>query len=155
MAKQASERPNLSSGALFFGCSVILLLVGIIFAMDQGFTKPRLTFGSCKLKADVARTSEEKARGLSGRPNIPKDYAMIFPFKKEQPFFWMKDMVVPIDIVWVAGSKVVAIDASVPPDDGVVTYQAEVPIDWVIEVAAGRAKECGLEVGTTVKGLRS
>src|SRR5688500_766357 len=96
MAKAAKEEtkniPNLSSGAMFLGLSLLLILVAFIYIFSQSFSQTILTFGSCKLEADIARTDAEQARGLSGRAGIPKDYAMIFPYQQEQPFFWMKDM---------------------------------------------------------------
>lgn len=154
MSKTTTDTPNLSSNTFFLGSAVILLLVSLIFAIGGSFNSPTIDFGSCQLKAEVARTVHQKAKGLSGRPEVPADYAMLFPFKQEQPYFWMKDMLVPIDIVWVNGKTVERIDANAQPDDGVMSYQAPGPIDWVVEVQAGQSQSCGVKAGTTINGLR-
>lgn len=153
--KPTDDQPNLSSTALFVGLSIILILVAFIFTIGGAVKTTTISFGDCQLKTEVALTSQQQAKGLSGRTEIDKDKAMIFPFNHDQPAFWMKDMLFPIDIVWVASNKVVKIDAEVPADDGATNYLAEVPIDWVIEVANGRAQACGVETGTDIKGLRT
>lgn len=148
-------KPNLSSTAFFFGAAIIMLLVAIILVIGNTFDRSEVAFGTCKLTAEVARTSEEKARGLSGRPAIGQNEAMIFPFNNEQPSFWMKDMLFPIDIVWVNNNQVVKIDANLPLDNGATSYSPGQPIDWVVEVAAGRSAACGVTPGTTITGLRT
>jgi uncharacterized membrane protein (UPF0127 family) len=156
MTKQDElEKPNISSTAFFVAVSVILLLVGAILAVGNPKNEATIDFGHCEMKGEIARTDLQKAQGLSGRSVIAKDYAMLFPYNKDQPYFWMKDMLTSIDIVWLADNQVIAIDAKVPVDDGARNYQPAKPIDWVIEVAAGRAEECGVREGTIIRGLRS
>ncbi len=148
------EKPDLSAHAFFFGGAVILLMVALITVASQSFTRPTITLGSCQFKTELAETSQQKAQGLAGRQSISKDQAMIFDFKQEQPSFWMKGMLFPLDIIWVSGNKVIDIDANAPVDDGAVQYEPSQPIDWVIEIAAGQAQTCGVTPNTLVKGLQ-
>lgn len=150
-----SENPSITSTTFFFGCAVILLLVSLVLTVGQTFNRPSIQFGSCTLKAHIALTDQEKAKGLSGQPPLGQNEAMIFPFSDDVPGFWMKDMLFPIDIVWVNNHQVIDINAQVPPDNGTTTYLPSKPIDWVIETAAGRAAECGVQSGSTIKGLRT
>lgn len=152
MKKLDSDKPNLSSAPVFFGSAAILILVALVAAINQALTKPTIGFGACRLKTEVARTQEEQARGLSGRPTIPADFAMLFPFRNEQPYFWMRGMESSIDIIWVKDKKVVQIDAKLPADDGATQYSPSEPIDLVVEVASGRTAECGVNVGTKITG---
>ena len=49
---------------------------------------------------ELADTSSERTKGLSYRTEIPKEGMLfIFPNKGIQGF-WMKDMLFPIDILW-------------------------------------------------------
>ena len=146
---------NQASTRFYFAISIILLLVAVVYVVGSVFSERELRFGSCTLRTDVAKTDAQKARGLSGRATIPPDYAMTFPFRHEKPPFWMKDMLVPIDIVWVTGNRVVKVDLSVPVDDGAVYYTPPTEIDWVVETAAGRAADCGVNVNTRLQGLTS
>ncbi len=152
MNKEHSNK-NISSTSLYFGFAAILVLVGIILAAAQTKTV-EIVFGRCTMHSQVALTNAEKASGLSGRPTIPEDHIHLFPFHKEQPYFWMKGMLTSIDIIWVADDKIIKIDSNLPLDDGASTYQAPKPVDWVLEVAAGRAAECGVTVGDTITGLQ-
>jgi uncharacterized membrane protein (UPF0127 family) len=150
-----SQPHNKLSSLLFFGFAALLLVVGLTMTVVGSMASTLLNFGTCTLKTEVVRTAEAKEKGLSGRTKIDDDYTMLFPFNNEQPTFWMKDMLIPIDIVWVSGKRVVQVDAQVPADNGAKQYTSPVGVDWVIEVGAGRAAACGVTVGSTINGLRS
>lgn len=147
----SKSKQNLSSTAFFFGAAACLILVAVVLLIGDTVSRPTIAFGGCQLTIEAARTQNEQARGLSGRPTIASDYAMVFPFKNEQPSFWMKGMLTSIDIIWVSDDQVIKVDAQVPPDDGVASYAPPAPIDWVIETAAGRAEACNVAPGTTVR----
>lgn len=152
---KSDDEPNVSSTALFIGLSVVLILVALILTIGDAVKTTAINFGNCRMKTEIAITGEQKALGLSGRSSIDNDEAMLFPFIDEQPVFWMKDMLFPIDIIWVDGKKVIEINAAAPADDGAASYPAPGPIDWVIEVGNGRAKACGVKKGTEIRGLRT
>lgn len=109
---------------------------------------------------DIADTPELRRRGLAGRTEIPADGGMYFRF--DEPayrVFWMKDMAVPIDIVWLSGGEVLGIiERALPPppgaaDDDIPRLASPGPVDAVIELAAGRAGEIGLAVGQRIEIL--
>lgn len=151
----SSEKSHLTSTTFFFSGAAILILLAIMTSAVQGLSKPTLAFGNCTMVAEVARTSSEQATGLSGRSFISSSQAMIFPRPHDEPYFWMKGMLTSIDIVWVSGDRVVKVDSRLPLDDGLTRYGPTEPIDWVVEVAAGRAATCGVMVGSEINGLRS
>ncbi|MBR8839693.1 MAG: DUF192 domain-containing protein [Stigonema ocellatum SAG 48.90 = DSM 106950] len=106
------------------------------------------------LELEVARTPQQQEMGLMYRPALPKNRGMLFQFPSPQSIsFWMKDTPVPLDIVFMRNGIVEYIAASVPPctSDPCATYGAKVPIDQVIELRSGRAKELGLKIGDRVK----
>jgi uncharacterized membrane protein (UPF0127 family) len=50
----------------------------------------------------VAKTEEEKARGLQNIKSLDKNEGMIFIYDKPQTVrFWMKDTLIPLDIVFI------------------------------------------------------
>lgn len=155
MTKHNEAKPNLSSTTFFFGCAVILILVSLMLTVGQTFERTTVRFGTCEMQTQVARTNQEKAKGLSGQLNLDDNEAMAFPFEDEQPGFWMKDMLFSIDIVWVDNGRVVQVNDRLPLDDGATVYHPDQPIDWVVEVAAGRAEACGVYIDTPIQGLRS
>lgn len=103
---------------------------------------------------EMARTDEERRRGLSGRASLDPDAGMLFVFDQSwyHPF-WMQDMNFSLDIVWLNHGRVVdvatlrAASSSLPlPDSHVPMAKA----DRALEVNAGLAKQLGLEPGAHV-----
>lgn len=93
--------------------------------------------------AEVARSDRAKARGLSKRQNLPAKKGMLFPFDTPGVYeFWMRDMRIGIDIVWIQDGKIVEISRAVPPPaPGAepVRVRPSSPVTHVLEVHAGVA----------------
>lgn len=137
----------------------LLLLFGLLLSLMRASDGLALQGGNVviddrvKITVEVARTAREQARGLGGRSSLPKGSGMLFPFDAaDRRTFWMKGMLIPLDIVWIREGKIVAIDASVPPprsheSPAVVDHVA----DLVLEVPAGFAAEMGISPGQMVR----
>ncbi|WP_413199589.1 DUF192 domain-containing protein [Nostoc piscinale] len=106
------------------------------------------------IELEVAVTPEEQAKGLMNRPALPDNRGMLFKFPSAQPVqFWMKNVPVPLDMVFLQNGVIKYIQASAPPcaSEPCATYGPNVPVDTVIELRAGRAKELKLKIGDNVK----
>ncbi|MGH9366565.1 MAG: DUF192 domain-containing protein [Thermoanaerobaculia bacterium] len=103
---------------------------------------------------EVARTPEEKARGLMYRESLPPRTGMIFPFPEAGPHhFWMKNTMIPLDIIWMdAGGKVLFVSANTPPcrSDPCPNYGPDVPATIVLEIGGGLVAKEGVEVGSVI-----
>ena len=83
---------------------------------------------------------------------------MLFTFDPQNvtPGFWMKEMLIPIDIIWIEGGHVVKIDKNVEapkentPDSELKIYTPDTPIDYVLEVNAGFSDKNSIKVTDTV-----
>lgn len=107
-----------------------------------------------KIQLEVAKTPQQQAMGLMYRPALPDDRGMLFAFPSPQPVnFWMKNVPVSLDMVFLQNGVVKYIQASAPPcaSEPCATYGPNVPINTVIELRSGRAAELGLKVGDSVK----
>ncbi|MCX7596906.1 MAG: DUF192 domain-containing protein [Fischerella sp.] len=107
-----------------------------------------------KIDLEVARTFEQQQMGLMYRPALPENRGMLFQFSSPLAVsFWMKNVPVPLDMVFLRKGVVQAIAAAVPPcnADPCPTYGPKTQIDQVIELRSGRAAELGLKVGDRVK----
>jgi len=137
-------------GLPFFFLLLYLLRVPDASALQGGEV---VIDGLVTITVEVVRTAQEQARGLGGRSSLPKGRGMLFPFDAAKPrVFWMKGMLIPIDILWIREGKLVAIDANVAPPrlheaPAVVSQVA----DMVLEVQAGFAQEMGVKVGQMVR----
>ncbi|WP_322743797.1 DUF192 domain-containing protein [Vasconcelosia minhoensis] len=103
---------------------------------------------------EVAETPQQQAMGLMYRTPLPDNRGMLFSFASpRRTAFWMKDVPVPLDMVFLRQGQVAAISPSVPPceTDPCPTYgPGSQLIDQVIELRAGRAAEIGLQPGDPV-----
>ena len=66
----------------------------------------------------VARTEEEKEKGLMGVETLPENQGMLFDYTDDpqtEISFWMKDTLIPLDIVFINNQGVVAAIAQGEP----------------------------------------
>jgi uncharacterized protein len=113
-----------------------------------------------KINLEVARTPKEQEIGLMYRKVLPDDRGMLFQFPSPQPAsFWMKNTLIPLDIVFLRKGVVQYIASGVPPctADPCPSYGPRTLIDMVIELRSGRAAELSLKVSdrVTIKFLNS
>jgi hypothetical protein len=111
-----------------------------------------------RILLEVTRTPQEQAMGLMFRTSLAADRGMLFSFDPPRPVsFWMKNVKIPLDMVFLRDGEVKGIAANVPPctTSECPTYGPRSPIDQVIELRGGRAAELGIKVGdrVTVKFL--
>jgi hypothetical protein len=104
---------------------------------------------------EVARTPEEQAQGLMFRESLPEKTGMLFPFgDKGIHQFWMKNTMIPLDMVWMdADGKVLFVSADTPPckADPCPSYGPDAPAASVLEIAGGMAKKEKVTIGSSIK----
>jgi len=100
--------------------------------------------GTTTLHVAVAKTPEAQTQGLSGIQHLANNEGMLFPFSPATtPEFWMKDMLFPIDIIWIKNNVVVGtsenllVPKSGMSDAKLIKYSPSLPIDAALEVPAG------------------
>lgn len=112
--------------------------------------------GSTELKVFPAKTDDQKRKGLSGITNLPENQGMIFDYKNSnaRPVFWMKDMKIAIDIIWIKAGKIIQIDNAMPqpgvPDQDLKLYMPYQTIDYVLEVNSSWSGKNNIKVGDSV-----
>lgn len=109
--------------------------------------------GDTVVKVELALSDTEKARGLSGRASLKEDEGMLFVFSNTTRHpFWMKDMLIPIDMIWIDEAGIVVYIAhEAQPDSYPALFGSSVESKYVLEVAAGFAKRHQVEIGTKVQ----
>lgn len=131
----------------------LLLALGVLL-MVIGLTMPPLAFvGDELVVLEVVKTPEQHARGLSQRETIPKNYGMLFVFPDDGEYaFWMKDMLVPIDMFWLTKSgKVVHVERGVAPDTFPSSFVNDTPARYVLETRSGVAAIHSIEDGSMIR----
>jgi uncharacterized protein len=105
---------------------------------------------------EVARTPEEQSMGLMYRTELAANRGMLFSFSPPRAArFWMKNTLIPLDMLFVSNGVVKYIGANIPPckqatcpDYG---PNSPIAVDSVIELRGGRAAELGIKVGDRLK----
>jgi len=114
-------------------------------AFPDGFT----------IDLELAVTAEEISSGLMFRPSLPESRGMLFLFEQpRQPSFWMKNTLIPLDLVFLdGGGAVVDVIANVQPcaADPCPNYPPSSPCQAVLEINAGSAAAHDIEVGATLQ----
>lgn len=106
---------------------------------------------SHRFRVEVARTGQEQAKGLMFRTKMAPDEGMVFPMNPpRQASFWMRNTVIPLDIIYVGtDGRVLNIAENAVPYS-----EAPIPsaglVKGVLELNGGRAKELGIAPGDRV-----
>ncbi|NEQ98220.1 MAG: DUF192 domain-containing protein [Cyanothece sp. SIO2G6] len=110
--------------------------------------------GDTQIDLEVAITPRQQAIGLMYRTELADNRGMLFPFAPPRPVnFWMRNVEINLDMIFIRDRQVIAIAAEVPPcrTDTCPTYgPVGIPVDAVLELRGGRAAELGLAVGDLV-----
>ena len=116
--------------------------------------KTELTFpDGKKIKLDLVDTPESREKGLMCVTKMPRTYGMMFVFSQDMYLnFWMKNTLVPLDILWIGPDKRITViheklreSTTETPDDKVVTAGGKG--QFVLELASGEASRRKLKAG--------
>ncbi|MBF0533078.1 MAG: DUF192 domain-containing protein [Candidatus Omnitrophica bacterium] len=107
--------------------------------------------GQC-FAVEIADTPAKWIRGLQERQNMPLDQGMLFVFPKSEPhIFWMKDTLIPLDMIWMDDSRrVIYIEKNAPPclAEPCATFGSAYNNSlYVLELNSGQAEKIGLRPG--------
>ena len=100
----------------------------------------------------MADNDTTREKGLGGVTSLSDQEGMIFVFQTPgYPGFWMKDTLIPLDMVWINDKKeVVGISDHILPSSFPNIFLPPAPVSYVLEINAGLAKKIGIEIGTSL-----
>jgi len=148
------------------GTIIFIVLIGLFVTNPEKYIKKQtpqnkqkiVKIQNLEIIVDLADTPEKRSKGLSGRESLDEKEGMLFILdgKDQTPIFWMKDMLIPIDIIWINSGKIVQIDRAIQipekdtSDADLTRYSPEVSIDYVLEVNSGFSDKYELKAGDSV-----
>jgi uncharacterized membrane protein (UPF0127 family) len=108
-------------------------------------------FGDDTVHAEIARTSEERGRGLMYRDDLPPGRGMLFVFSDSAVrSFWMSNTYIPLDIAYLDENlRIVDIQAMEPETTD--PHPSALPAMFALEVPLGWFDERGIEVGAEAR----
>ncbi len=112
-----------------------------------------MTIGSTQINLLLAKTPQQIEKGLGGFKKLEQNQGMLFLLGEKRVYsFWMKDMLFPLDIIWIDNDKIVDIDKNVQTGDqsNLTVYKPPTPVNFVLEVNSGFSDKYGIKLGDKV-----
>jgi uncharacterized protein len=146
-------RPSGASRCLLaaLGASAALLAAAPIRA-DPLLTYP-LKIKGHTLRAELARTEEEKRTGLMFRKQLGESNAMVFVYEREGRWaMWMKNTTIPLSVAFIdRNGRILNIEDMAPLT--LESHEAAGPAKYALEVNQGWFARRGIQAGDRVQGL--
>ncbi len=122
---------------------------------DIVFGKGKVTFakaGVPPVEVEVARSEEQRNRGLMYRDSMPEDEGMLFVWpENSRRSFWMRNTCLPLDMLFIAmDGTIVGILEQVPTMNDNSRF-VPCPAAFVLEVNAGWSRDHGVKAGDRVQ----
>jgi hypothetical protein len=144
--------------------SFLALLVTAALQTTAASEDYALQIGGEHFWLEVAADNATRSLGLSGRESIATDGGMIFAFPKARTrSFFMRDCVIPIDIVFLDSAGVITATYTMVPEEPrgdseskaayeqrLARYSSQSRSQYAIELRAGTIKRLGLQQGGRV-----
>lgn len=135
---------------LIGGLVVLLIALVASFAITTFRPTTEVKVGSGVYKLWVADSEAELVQGLSGVESLPKNGGLLMKFSTDDRWgIWMKDMKVPLDIVWLNKDKeiIYIVKNAQPSMSTNITFTPKEPARYVIELPLGSVENAGLKTG--------
>ena len=141
--------------AFAIGILAWLFLNPIVAVPSTSMRSGTVTIAGKTLTVAVVDTNPARERGLSGTKKITDDQGMLFVFDTEDTYaFWMKDMLFPLDIIWLSSDlHIVYIQKNATPASYPTAFTPTAPARYVLEVNAGFSEKNNVHIGDQVNML--
>ena len=134
----------------------LLIIIAIFLIWRLFFYLPSSDFIKIKIKEtdykiELASSSAQKIKGLSGRDTLCPNCGMLFIFAFETDLpFWMKDTHIPLDMIWLDKTgKIVDIKTATETNSAKI-YQNQSPAQYVLELNANESQKIDLKIGDII-----
>ncbi|MEK9166334.1 MAG: DUF192 domain-containing protein [Patescibacteria group bacterium] len=105
------------------------------------------------IEISIADEPAEWVKGLQEVSSLTEGRGMLFLFPKaEERIFWNKDVLIPLDIIWIREGKVAGTDF-LPPEveGGIALAKSPGAVSAVLEISGGLAAKVGIKTGDKVE----
>jgi uncharacterized protein len=108
--------------------------------------------GKPTIVVELAKSSEERGRGLMYRTRLPENSGMLF-FMEGEPrvqSFWMRNTCIPLDMMFIEKDGFIAGILENVPTVNDERRSIPCPVSYVLEVNAGWSRDHGVKAGQRV-----
>lgn len=135
---------------LITGTLLVIIASIVAFAFTTFEPRTPVTLGVMTYRMKVASDDTARQKGLSGVAELREDEGLLMAFPTDATWgIWMKDMRLPLDILWLdSQKKVVHIVKNAAPELSTSqTFRPTKPARYVIELPAGAVDKNKFKVG--------
>jgi len=106
-----------------------------------------------EITVEIAKTDEERAKGLMHRKKLADGEGMIFVFDRDQQLsFWMKNTLIPLSIAFIASDGHIVEIKDMQPND-LSSVRSSRSVRYALEVPQGWFGRAGIQAGDVVKQI--
>lgn len=137
---------------LIVGFAAVLTYSVAAYIVTNFRPTTELRLGSGVYHLWIADTEPERVQGLSGVDKLPLDGGLLMKFDTDSTWgIWMKDMKIPLDIIWLNSNKeAIYIVKNASPDlSTTTTFVPKSNARYVIELPAGGVDQAAIRTGMT------
>jgi len=148
----AGKRTHKSNLIIIAAIVILVALAGVLVIAPFTQSQTTLQVGRGVFSAQLALNDADREKGLAGVTALPANKALLLAFTSDSKWqIWMKDMKIPIDIVWLNSNKqVVYIVKDAPVSGGTnVIYTPQADARYVAEFATGTVDNDAIKLGQT------
>lgn len=122
-------------------------------AAEIHFSATTLRIGAATLRAEVASSGAQRARGLSGRESLAADAGMLFVFDAPlRPCFWMRNTLIPLELAYLDAAGGIVQTLSLTPHDETPRC-ANQAVRYGLELNPGWLEKSGAKIGDVIPDL--
>jgi uncharacterized protein len=127
-------------------------------SLDEFQTTPLMLPGGQEIRVEVLSKKDDMMRGMMFRDSLAPDRGVLFAYGGQSMSpFWMYQVRIPLDIIWLDMSKqVVEISPNTPPCKSASakecpSYGGHKMAVYVLELPGGSGERLGIHVGDRMK----
>ena len=135
-------------GKCVAACALVLLGSPASAACVPGELDLRWSGGAAQFSVDIADTQALRETGLMNRAKLAKSAGMLFIYAApEHAFYWMKNTLIPLDIVFAdSAGRVTRVASNAAPGD-LTPIDGGAGVAYVLEINGGLAGRMGIAPG--------
>ena len=146
---------SISKPLAALAASLCLAFGSIAAAQDKPLPVTSLVIdtdhGPHTFRVEIAADQPSQEKGLMFRKQMPPDSGMLFEFSKpEMEYFWMKNTILPLDIIFIRANGTISSIAPNAVPYSTTTIPSVEPVRAVLELNGGRAAQLGIEPDAVV-----
>ena len=119
-------------------------LATTVLSIERGGADP------VEISVEIARTEDERSKGLMHRKKLPDGEGMIFIFDRDQQLsFWMKNTIIPLSIAFISSDgTIMEIKNMQPMNEN--TVRSSRSVRYALEVPQGWFERVGVVAGDRI-----